>query len=177
MSKIQQIHNNFLTATNINDFTDDEIREQLHYLGFKNISQEKFLQFKKDLEKLISKDITLNSDDTSANNNVNYIINNQSNLILKTRQANKSPQLFVSNKSNATSGNKRVTFPNDSQIVKSFVDEFHADEENKRGIAEQNDNDELDQSFASITTTTSSIVDNKVIKRKVVRLVFVYFTI
>jgi hypothetical protein len=34
-------------STTIHDFTDDEIKEQLRYLGFKNISQDKFLQFKK----------------------------------------------------------------------------------------------------------------------------------
>lgn len=35
------------------DFTDDEIREQLELLGFKNVSQSKFNSFKEDLRKLI----------------------------------------------------------------------------------------------------------------------------
>jgi hypothetical protein len=30
-----------------NEFTDEEIKEQLKLLGFRNISQEKFGQFKK----------------------------------------------------------------------------------------------------------------------------------
>lgn len=34
-------------STTIHDFTDEEIKEQLRYLGFKNISQDKFIQFKK----------------------------------------------------------------------------------------------------------------------------------
>jgi len=38
-----QLNNN---TSNLNEFTDEEIREQLEYLGFKNISQEKFNQFK-----------------------------------------------------------------------------------------------------------------------------------
>jgi hypothetical protein len=38
-----QLNNN---TSNLNEFTDEEIREQLEYLGFKNISQDKFNQFK-----------------------------------------------------------------------------------------------------------------------------------
>ena len=33
-------------STNSNQFTDEEIREQLNCLGFKNIPQDKFKQFK-----------------------------------------------------------------------------------------------------------------------------------
>ena len=57
---------------------------------------------------------------------------------------------------------KRVTFPNDSQIVKDSSVLNHTIENNLEV------NDCLNDSFASVTTT-SSIVDNKVIKRKIMR--------
>ena len=36
-----------MTSYNFSEFTDEEIRDQLEYLGFKNVSQDKFSQFKK----------------------------------------------------------------------------------------------------------------------------------
>lgn len=33
-------------SSNISEFTDDEIREQLNCLGFKNVPKDKFKQFK-----------------------------------------------------------------------------------------------------------------------------------
>lgn len=37
---------NYQNTSNLNEFTDAEIREQLEYLGFKNVSKDKFDQFK-----------------------------------------------------------------------------------------------------------------------------------
>ena len=55
---------------------------------------------------------------------------------------------------------KRVTFPSDSQIVRSS---------SFNNLSEHEQDNEHEQSFASITTT-SSIIDNKIIKRKIIRL-------
>ena len=61
---------------------------------------------------------------------------------------------------------KKVSFPdtahNNNNNTNDYEDDFNEDQA-------ENEND---QSFASVTTTTSSIVDNKVIKRKVVRSVY-----
>ena len=38
-------------SSNLSEFTDDEIREQLECLGFKNVSKDKFNQFKTGLPK------------------------------------------------------------------------------------------------------------------------------
>ena len=119
-----------------NEFTDQEIKEQLKKLGFKNISQEKFNQFKRDLEKLIANEITMNSTDASF-----VAVNN-----------------FDSNK---IKKHVHVTFPDRSQR--------QVDQHDEQSLLEGEN--EVDQSFVSITTT-SSIVDNKVLKRKIVRYVF-----
>ena len=39
------MNQNYLSS-NLSEFTDDEIKEQLNYLGFKNVPKEKFNQFK-----------------------------------------------------------------------------------------------------------------------------------
>ena len=60
---------------------------------------------------------------------------------------------------------KKVSFPDtahNNNNTNDYEDDFNEDQA-------ENEND---QSFASVTTTTSSIVDNKVIKRKVVRSVY-----
>jgi len=116
----------------INEFTDDEIREQLNCLGFKNVPKDKFNQFKSELEKLITHEISMNT--TSNNDDIDQY-----------------PIMSKSTKSNDNYHFKKVTFPDNETT--NLVD----------------DSDCLEQSFASITTTTSSIVNNKLIKRKVVR--------
>jgi hypothetical protein len=40
-------HSLSISASGVVEFTDDEIREQLRCLGFKNISDDKFRRFKK----------------------------------------------------------------------------------------------------------------------------------
>jgi hypothetical protein len=71
----------------------------------------------------------------------------------------------VDNKENFNSllnkaNNKKVSFPDQSLSLNDSLPQ-HKYEDN-------NDTNECDQSFVSITTT-SSIVDNKVMKRKIVR--------
>ena len=60
------------------------------------------------------------------------------------------------NNNDKLSRNKKVSFPDDSHLVN---DDYEDNEE---------DEQDSDQSFASIVTT-SSIVDNKIFKRKIVR--------
>ena len=68
-------------------------------------------------------------------------------------ESNREPQ--------ATKYQKRVTFPSDSQIVNSTP--VHA-----AGL-DETENDEGNESMRSFVSTSSSIVDNKVIKRKIRR--------
>jgi hypothetical protein len=61
------------------------------------------------------------------------------------------------------SKNKKVSFP-DERHSKNINDNINRQEEE----LSENEND---QSFASVTTTTSSIIDDKVIKRKISRYI------
>lgn len=136
-------------TSTLNEFTDEEIREQLAYLGFKNISQEKFNQFKNDLEKLITQEVSINS---TANYSDIYQnkANISDNIHLSPRRAYSTSPIRNSN------ANKKVTFPDDSHLL------VNDDEGDIDG--------DSDQSFASIITTSSIINnDNKVIRRKIVR--------
>ena len=90
---------------------------------------------------------------SSSNNSYSDVV------LAKQQPKSKSPQRF------SLKTNKKVSFPDDSQIINSLnntdLDQTNNDHEN-------DDLNENDQSFASITTT-SSIIDNKVIKRKIIR--------
>ena len=46
-------------SSNLSEFTDDEIREQLECLGFKNVSKDKFSQFKTGWRKYFYKKIQI----------------------------------------------------------------------------------------------------------------------
>ena len=62
---------------------------------------------------------------------------------------------------NASRNSKKVSFPDEKQAKISNYDSRQE---------EENLENENDQSFASVTTTTSSVVGDKVIKRKISRL-------
>ena len=96
----------------------------------------------KDLEKLIAQEVSINS---NANNSDIFPSHAEH---FDNQEFQNDQKLYK---------NKKVTFPDDSHLV-------------DRECAEDNEND-CDQSFASIVTT-SSIVDNKVIKRKIIRYGF-----
>ena len=152
------------TSNFINEFTDDEIKEQLNCLGFKNVPKDKFNQFKSELEKLITQEISMNTTNDSDNNNNNYnqyqaytdtpITTNKSSNTDDNLGFRHRNQLIIPVEKNSNNHFKKVTFPDNETA--SIVD----------------DSDCLEQSFASITTTTSSIVNNKLIKRKVVRYIY-----
>ena len=73
-------------------------------------------------------------------------------------QTNINEQYLMRN----ASKNKKVSFPDERHSKNiNFNNERHEEE------LSENEND---QSFASVTTTTSSIVGDKVIKRKISRL-------
>jgi len=141
---MSSIYENSKHSSNMSEFTDDEIREQLECLGFKNVSKEKFTQFKTDLEKLITQEVSIN---TTNSEFYQPVVNN--------RRANSASPSRLDQLHDRLNRNnlKKVTFPNDSQLA----------EDNEA----EADNDS-DQSFTSIVTT-SSIVDNKVFKRKIIR--------
>jgi hypothetical protein len=147
--------------SNLNEFTDDEIREQLELLGFKNVSKDKFNQFKSDLEKLIAQEVSINSN-TSYSEYYQNKKNNDNDDLLKTRSNRArsiSPVQVLNNQEYSSDKfykNKKVTFPDESQLIDGRYEEKNEEDA------------ESDQSFASIVTT-SSIVDNKVLKRKVIR--------
>jgi hypothetical protein len=111
----------------------------------------------KDLEKLITSEIS-NSSSNSLSIDTTNVINEHSSLSNQHDSSyifSSSPHQFK-NKEIKT---KRVTFPSDSQIVRSS---------SFNNVNEYEQDNEQEQSFASITTT-SSIVDNKIIKRKIIR--------
>lgn len=147
-------YENQTPSSGLNEFTDEEIREQLEYLGFKNVSKEKFKQFKDDLEKLIAQEVSINSNTSYSD----YYQNRKaSNEFENSRMSNSMSPNEIFNSDEKYLKNKKVTFPNDSHLV--------------NGINDDNDgeiDEEIDQSFASIITT-SSIVDNKVMKRKIIK--------
>jgi hydrolethalus syndrome protein 1 len=144
--------------SNGNQFTDQEIREQLNCLGFKNIPQEKFNQFKNDLEKLISSEISMNSssltDSYMPSDTTGFKYSHQKNSLTD----NINEQYLMRN--NTSKIAKKVSFIPDVKDP--------AQKNNREGFDEYEESED-DQSFASVTTTTSSIIDNKVIKRKIVR--------
>jgi hypothetical protein len=102
--------------------------------------------YSKDLEKLISNELSLNASSNSfLTDSESYNKNDlEGNFLIKENK------------------NKRVTFPSDSQIVQHSSSYQNINSTDKS-------TQELDRSYDSVTTTTSSIVDNKIIKRKVVR--------
>jgi hypothetical protein len=62
---------------------------------------------------------------------------------------------------NASRNNKKVTFPDERQTK---LNNYKSQQQDEEYLDDVND-----QSFASVTTTTSSIVGDKVIKRKISR--------
>lgn len=147
------------TSSQLNEFTDDEIREQLELLGFKNVSKDKFNQFKNDLEKLIAQEVSIN------NSNTSYSEYYQAKMTTSIAEDRTSPVHVLNHRHQHSHQeypndkfykNKKVTFPDDSHLIDGRYDE------NKEEAYDS------DQSFASIVTT-SSVVDNKVLKRKVIR--------
>ena len=102
----------------------------------------------KDLEKLITSEMSSSINSSSTNESYFGYSNakNESERVNKYRSSSSSPKRIAS----ISAKPKKVTFPNESRL-------------------EQPDASGLDDSFVSVTTTTSSIIDNKVIKRKIVR--------
>jgi hypothetical protein len=106
-----------------------------------------YLNKKKDLEKLISSEMS-SSINSSSTNESYFGYSNPKNQQerAKYRSSSSSPKRTGSSSARP----KKVTFPDESRL-------------------EEPDVSGLDESFVSVTTTTSSIIDNKVIKRKVIR--------
>ncbi len=95
------------------------------------------------MHKLIAHEISLNTTQNSTTPRKENDQKDQSKTLRQTTSIN-----FTNNNS------KRVSFPDDQSSI--------------GGLEDEEDNNECDQSFVSITTT-SSVVDNKVMKRKIVR--------
>ncbi len=108
---------------------------------------------KKDLEKLISQEISI---DTTANSELFHVAtksNKNDQAMQRSRRAYSTSPTRSFNQETDERLTKRVSFPDQSKL-----DDVGNDS-----------SDDSDQSFTSVITTTSSIVDNKVLKRKVVR--------
>lgn len=124
-----------MNSSNVSHFTDQEIKEQLNILGFKNIPRDKFELFKRDLEKLINSE-------TSANCSQSFT--ESCHTIQDDENENR----------------KKVTFPYEKTLTVSSPKNLND--------TENGENTENDLSFISVTTT-NSIIDNKVMKRKIIR--------
>ncbi|CAF0825912.1 unnamed protein product [Brachionus calyciflorus] len=133
-----------MNSSNMSHFTDEEIKEQLNILGFRNIPKEKFDMFKKDLEKLIVSE-------TSLNNSIHSSVNSE---LISARNYQENDLL----------NRKKVTFPYERTLSLSQP----KNKSEKQEEDDEEENTENDTSLVSVTTT-SSVVDNKVIKRKIIR--------
>jgi hypothetical protein len=168
-------NNSSLQQSFSNEFTDNEIREQLQLLGFKNFSQEKFSQFKRDLEKLISEEVSINNEnDNHADENRKATRTTLEEKLdgidddfraradeMRLREHQMHHQQLLRN--------KHVTFPSDSQIITNLSC-FKQTQQHQNNNKNTN-HESSDESEKSFISTTSSIVDNRVMKRKIRRLI------
>lgn len=109
------------------------------------------------MERLIAQEVSVNS--TMNNSDLNHSQQSKRQFNDSRRAVSISPTRTLNydyQQTDKLMRNKKVSFPDDSHLVNDGYEEPEEDELDS------------DQSFASIVTT-SSIVDNKVFKRKIVR--------
>lgn len=153
------------------EFTDDEIREELAKLGYKNVPDSRLAEFKKDLGRLIRHE---RSKQSSQNTSQSSLVTDRGAKIVEPRikiplEESPSEQLFTENKAERRLDFLLKTGKENSQFLQpsSFHQEVHhvpRRPDNKYSLHEENTNNHFMNDNVSETDS-----ERRLMKRKVLR--------